>query len=202
MKQRTILMAMACLLFSAAAAFAQTKTDFSGVWTLDVSKSKLDERARIESGTMTVTQTSDKLTVESNFKRTPRPDNNNAGGGNANTGGTGMGQGNGGGMRAGGGAGRGGMGGGQPVTYTLDGKETTSEVGGGQMTGTVKMQAAFDGSKLNLTSARSFTTQNGEVTMTTKETWETVDGGKALKVTRSIESPRGTQTSEMYFTRK
>lgn len=185
MKQRLFLPVLALVLLSSVAAFAQTKTDFSGNWTLDVSKSKLDERARIESGTMSVTQTDKDITFKNDFKRTPRPEG--AGGGN--------GGGQGGGRGMGGGAN-------QPSTYTLDGKETTSEIGGGQMSGTAKMKSAWDGSKLNLTSVRTFNTQMGEMTVTQKETWEMVDGGKALKVSRTTESPRGNQSQEFYFTKQ
>ncbi|MGI8470264.1 MAG: hypothetical protein ACR2N3_17630 [Pyrinomonadaceae bacterium] len=187
MKQKVFLMAALCVLFSAAAAFAQTKTDFSGNWTLDVSKSKLDERQRIESGTMNVTQTANDITFKTDFKRTPRPD---SGGGNGQGGGNGM--------------GRGGMMGGganQPVTYTLDGKEMTSQAGSTDRPSTAKMQAKWDGGKLNLTSVRTFTTPNGDVSTTLKETWELADGGKTLKVHRETESPRGTQTSDFYYTR-
>ena len=186
MKQRMILMAVTCVLMSAIAAFAQTKTDFSGDWTLDVSKSKLPEMNRIESGTMKVTQTDKNITVVTDFKRAPRPEG--AGGGNGGT--------------RQGGAGRGGMmGGSGTTTYTLDGKETSAEAGG-QMGGTIKLKSGWDGAKLKLTSTRSINTQMGEMTITTKETWEIVDGGKALKLTREMETPRGSQTSEMYFTKK
>lgn len=188
---------MAFVLLSAVAAFAQTKTDFSGNWTLDTSKSKLDERQRIESGTMNVTQTDKDVTFKTDFKRTPRPDN----------GGGAMAQG--GGQGSGGGMGRGGMGGGamagggnQATTYTLDGKETTSQFGSGDRTGTAKMQTKWDGSKLNFSSVRTFTTPNGDVSTTLKETWELVDGGKVLKIHRETESPRGTQTSDYYYTKQ
>lgn len=180
MKKTVILAAVACLLLAAASAFAQTKTDFSGNWTLDVSKSKVNN---IESGSLSVTQTDKDITYKSEIKRALRPD--------------GAGGGNGGGM----GGGRGMGGGNQAVTYMLDGKETSSQFGSGDRTGTAKMQAKWDGGKLNLTSVRTFTGQNGEVTTTLKETWEPVDGGKALKVSRETESPRGTQTSEFYYTK-
>lgn len=188
MKQKVFLMTAACVLLSAVAAFAQTKTDFSGDWTLAVSKSKV---TNIESGTMNVTQTDKDITFKTDFKRTPRPDN---GGGMPAGGGNGQG--------TGGGMGRGGMGGGnQPITYTLDGKETTSQIGTGDRTGTAKMQAKWDGGKLNLTSVRTFGTPNGDVTTTLKETWELADGGKTLKVHRETESPRGNQTSDFYYTK-
>lgn len=188
MKQKMILMAAMCVLLSAVAAFAQTKTDFSGDWTLDVSKSKLDERMRVESGTMNVKQTDKDITFKTDFKRTPPPAD------------SGMGQGNGGGMGRGMGGGM--MGGNQPIIYTLDGKETTSQIGSGDRTGTAKMQSKWDGNKLNLTSVRTFTTPNGDVSTTLKETWELTDGGKTLKVHRESESPRGTQTSDFYYTKQ
>lgn len=191
MKQKMILTAVACLLLSAIGAYAQTKPDFSGDWTLDAGKSKL-ERMRIESGTMTVAQTDKDITFSTDFKRAPRPEGDNAGGGN-------------GGMRQGGGMGRGGMmgGGNIKMTYTLDGKETSVDMPGAQgATSAAKLKSKWDGGKLKLTSVRTFNTPNGEVTTTTKETWEMVDGGKALKVTRETESPRGAQTNEFYYTKK
>lgn len=178
---------MLCLL--AMSALAQSKTDFSGKWELDVSKSKLDERARIESMTMTVTQTEKELKVETATKRAPRPEGEMP---------------NGGGMRPGGGmgGGRGGFGGDGTIVYNLE-KETTvdQESPMGAIPVTLKAKAEGEG-KLKLSSSRTFNTQMGAVTATTKETWELVDGGKALKVKREMESPRGTQTSEMYFVKK
>src|SRR5829696_3172562 len=104
MKKTLFAAALCCML--SIAAFAQAKTaDFSGTWTLDVSKSKLDERARIESMTLTVAQTAKDIKVDSKTTRTPRPD--------GAAGGSGM------------GGGRGGFGGDSSMTYTLDGKATT-----------------------------------------------------------------------------
>lgn len=185
MKKSIILAAVACLLFAAASAFAQSNTNFSGDWTLDVSKTK-----NFESGSMTVTQTDKDITYKTDLKRAPRP--GGAGGG-------GMGQGNG-----GGGRGMGGMmgGGNQTMTYTLDGKETSMEVPGPQgATTTAKLKSKWDGGKLKLTSTSSFNTQMGEITVTRKETWELTDGGKGLKITRETETPRGTQTAEFYYTK-
>lgn len=173
-------MAVACVLLSAVAAFAQTKTDFSGNWTLDVSKSKVNN---IESGTMTVTQTDKDITVKTDLKRAPRPD-----GGGGQGGGGGMGRGMGGGAQ-------------QPITYTLDGKEVSAPFSAGQMTGTSKLQSSWDGGKLSLSSTRTFTGPNGEITTTQKESWELVDGGKGLKVHRDSENPRGSQSSDFYYTK-
>lgn len=189
MKRTVFLAAIACLLFAAASAFAQSKTDFSGTWTLDVSKSKVNN---IESGSMTVTQTDKDINYKTDFKRAPRPDGA-GGGGNGQGGGQGMGSG----MRGGGGMGGNGM------TFMLDGKETSMDIPGPQgMTIPMKMQSSWDGNKLKLTTKRTFNTPDGnEVTATTKETWELVDGGKALKVSRESESPRGNQSSEFYYTK-
>ena len=184
MKKVLFLTAFVCLM--ALSAFAQDKkaTDFSGTWTLDASKSKLDERARIESLTLTVTQTDKDIKVETATKRLPPPE------------GTGTGQ--------GGGMGRGGgFGGGDGVTtYTLDGKETSTEVEGRMGKVPVKLKAELDGGKLKLSRSSTFNTQMGEITTTTKETWSLSEDGKTLTVKRDMESPRGTNSSEMVFTKK
>jgi len=190
MKRVLFLTAMVCLL--AFSAFAQDKkaTDFSGNWTLDVSKSKLDERARIESMNLTVAQTDKDIKVETATKRLPPPEG--AGGGQGN--------GQGGGGR---GMGRGGFGGGDGTnTYTLDGKETSIEEEGRMGKIPVKLKAELDGGKLKLSAVRTINTPNGEVSVTTKESWTLSEDGKTLTVKRDTESPRGTNSSEMVFTKK
>ena len=183
MKKTIFLTAIVCLL--AISAFAQKKADYSGNWTLHVSKSKLDERARIESMTMTVTQTDKDIKVETATKRTPPP---------ADV----QGNGQGGGRRGGG------FGGGDGTTvYTLDGKETSVETESPAGKMPVKLKAEFgkDG-KLKLNQSRTFNSPIGEVSITTKETWTLAEDGKTLTVKRDTESPRGTNSSEMVFTKK
>ena len=184
MKKTIFLTAIVCLL--AISAFAQKKVDYSGNWTLDVSKSKLDERARIESMTMTVTQTDKDIKVETATKRTPPP---------ADV----QGNGQGGGMRRGGGFG----GGDGTTTYTLDGKDTITETETpmGKMPVKLKAELEKDG-KLKLNQSRTFNSPAGEVSLTTKETWTLAEDGKTLTVKRDTESPRGTNSSEMIFTKK
>ncbi len=189
MKKTFFLTAIVCLL--AVSAFAQKKADFSGNWTLDLSKSKLDERARVESMTMNVTQTDKDIKVETATKRTPPP---------AST--DGQGNGTGGGM--GRGMGRGGFGGNDGATvYTLDDKETSMEADSPMGKVPVKLKAALkmDG-KLYLSSSRTFNSPMGEVSITTKETWSLSEDGKTLNVKRDMETPRGTNSSEMVFTKK
>lgn len=181
MKKILILSIFVCL--SAISAFAQevvNTKDFSGDWELDVSKSKLDERARIESMTMKVAQTNNDIKIETNVKRSAA----NSDGGGMNRGGGGM------------------MGGGNSnLTYTLDGKETkiTQESPMGAIP--VSLKAKFDGDKLKLNQTRTMNTQMGEVSIITKETWTLSADGKTLTVKREMETPRGTNSSEMVFTK-
>jgi hypothetical protein len=187
MKKIFFLAAFVCLM--AFAAFAQDKkADFSGTWTLDTSKSKLDERARVESMTMTVAQTDKDIKIETATKRLPPPE---GAGGNGQGGGGGMGRG----MGFGGGDGT--------TSYTLDGKETSTEVEGrmGKMPVKLKAELEKDG-KLKLSRSSTFSGQMGEITVTTKETWSLSDEGKTLTVKRESETPRGTNSSEMVFTKK
>lgn len=183
MKKTFFLTAFICLL--AVSAFAQDKKpDFSGTWELDVAKSKLDERMRVESMTMTVAQTEKELTVTTKIKRAPRPE------GGAPMGGGGMGRG-------------GGMGGGDmTATYSLDGKETTAPAPGGQFGGMATMKAEFDGANLKLTSNRSFETPMGTANIKNEETWSLSADGKTLTVNREQSTPRGNFSSEMIFAKK
>lgn len=195
MKKTFFLAAFICLL--AFSAFAQTKTNFSGTWELDVAKSKLDERMRIESMTMTVTQTDKDLTVATTVKRAPRPEGGMGGGRPEGAppmgGGQGMGRGMGGGM----------MGGGDTTaTYTLDGKETTAPPAGGQPGGVATLKAEMKGADLKLTNSRSFEGPMGEVKIKSEENWSLSADGKTLTVKREQSTPRGNISSELVFVKK
>ncbi|MGI8639991.1 MAG: hypothetical protein ACR2MG_08540 [Pyrinomonadaceae bacterium] len=200
MRKTTVLTALFCLLLATGAVFAQDKTtnqtkttNFAGIWELDAAKSKMSKRMRVESITMNVAQTDKELKVESTIKRGAPTEEKRADVNGGMMGGTG---------RVGGGMRGAMMDGTQTVSYSLDGKETKLETPGIPGAGaTLKATLEKDG-KLKLTSSRTFNGQMGEMTATTRETWELTDGGKTLKVTRDTESPRGTQSSEMYFTRK
>lgn len=191
MRNKILLMAVFCLLFAVGAVSAQEKkvTNFAGNWELDISKSNLQERSRLESMTMNVTQSNESLTIETAAKRAERAEGEGRGGG-----------GRGGGF--GGGRGMFGDEGNQNTIYSLDGKETTIQ-SAGQFGGETKFKAEFkkDG-KLKLIQTRNIETQRGAMSIKTIETWELQDGGKTLKVVRDRETPRGTQSSEMIFTKK
>ena len=96
-----------------------------------------------------------------------------------------------------------GPGGGQPVTYKLDGSETTADVNLGQATGkaTRKVKWMNEGKTLELNSVTNAEFQGNPVTITTVEHWELGEGG-VLKVHRKTQSPRGEQEFNFVFTKK
>lgn len=181
-------LALFAISLMAAAALAQGKANYSGTWTLDKEKSTLGGPMRIDGMTLTVAHTDKEIKVETATKRLP-PNDVPAG---APGGGPGRGMGP-----------RGGMGMGDGTTvYALDGKETKAEVDGpmGKMPIFYKGSAAADGS-LELSSKRSFNGPQGEITVTTKESWKLSADGKTLTVDRVNSSPRGDQTSKLVFTK-
>ncbi len=170
------------------ASYGQAKpTDFSGTWTLDVAKSQLGDRIRIEGMTMTVAQTDKELKVTSETKRpAPSADANQPGP---------NGPGSGRGMR--------GFGGGDgTVSYSLDGKETIVEVDGPNGKMPIKYKATLEPGKANLSSSRSFSGPMGELLITTKDVWTLSADGKTLTVARDQTTPRGNSTSTMVFAKK
>lgn len=177
MKRNIVLAAIFSLFLFALSASAQT-ANYSGTWTLDVSKSKLGERNMIAEQTLTVVQTANDITITPKTKRNPPPD--------------GM----------GGGGGRGGFGGGDnATTYSLDGKETKTEVEGRMGKMPVTLSAKTEGGKLHLSSSSTFSGPNGEMTITTKETWELSSDGKTLTINTERATPRGTDSTTRVFTK-
>jgi hypothetical protein len=186
MMKRFLILAAMVAAFSIAG-FAQAKpTDFSGTWSLDIPKSQLDVRMRVEALTMTVAQTDKELKVTTETKRQAPPADAAASG----TGGGGRGM------------GRGFGGGDGTVSYSLDGKETIVEIDGPNGKMPIKYKGSIEGGKANLSSSRSFTGGMGEVTVTTKDVWTLSADGKTLTVVREQTSPRGTSNSTMVFAKK
>src|SRR5882724_4305363 len=163
--------------------------NFSGTWVLDKSKSQglPPQIENSESYTMVVSQDDQQLTVENKIVGGRRP-----GGGEPGAGGQG------------GGRGRGGPGMGMgTATYKLDGTETKIESAGGRGGAAIlKAQWKDSGKALELMTTRSFNFQGNETTRTTKERWELADGGKALKVKRTVDGPQGSQESTLVFIRQ
>lgn len=176
----------AVLLAMSVVASAQSKgANFAGTWELDKSKSQLPGRQAemIQSVTWTVTQDANQLSRDQKMERNPNaqaPAGGPPGGGGGGRGGGGM------------------MGGGGPLTVKLDGSEVKTETERGKSS----TKAAWQGSVLEIKTTGTFNTPNGEMTTTTTEHWELTDGGKALKVHRVQETPRGPQESTWVFTKK
>lgn len=180
MKKNLFLAAIFSLFVFAVTASAQI-ADHSGTWKLDVSKSKLGDRNMIAEQTLTVVQTAKDITVTPVTKRNPPPEGSMGG-------------------RSGGGGGMGG-GGDAAMTYTLDGKETKAEVEGRMGKMPVTLSAKSEGGKLHLTSVSTFSGQMGEITVTTKESWEMSTDGKTLTITTDRTTPRGTDSTTRVFTK-
>jgi hypothetical protein len=169
----------------AIAAFAMTasaqKTDFTGTWNLDVSKSKPAETA-IESQTLVVTQTATDIKVDRSTKRAAPP----ADGAAANPGG--------------GRGGRGGMmgGGDGSTTYALDGKAVDSEMSGPMGSMKMSTKAKLDGGKFEV--IRTMATPMGDRTSTEKW-WLNSDGTLTVESTRPNREG-GTDTVTRTYTKK
>lgn len=179
--RKLLFLTVAVCLFSIAALAQDKKADYSGTWTLDVSKSKLGDRNNIESQTMTVTQTDKDIKVETATKRAAPPAGAPAGGG--------------GGMGRGGGFG----GGDGTATYILDGKEVKSEIQGQMGSMAVSTKARFDGGKF--VTIRTMTTPMGD--RVTSESWELSTDGNTLTLTSQRPNrDGGTDTTTKVFTKK
>lgn len=178
MKKRFVPAALAMLLVAAFGVFAQNSAkDYSGSWKLDVEKSELGARSRVQSMEMTVSQTATELNVERKAELSEA-----AGGGMGGR--------------------RGGGPGGGKLSYDLTGKETKMEASGG-FGGNVVLKAKVekDGG-LKLTQDRSFEGPMGAMTIKTVENWKLSDDGKTLTVSSSTETPRGTRSQKMVFAKQ
>lgn len=88
----------------------------------------------------------------------------------------------------------------QEFTYRLDGSETSAEVAR-PLRGTMSLRAKWNeaAKTLELTAANTGEVADKPMTVTTREEWQLLDGGKALRITRTRETPQGRQQSKLYF---
>jgi hypothetical protein len=94
------------------------------------------------------------------------------------------------------------------VVFPLDGRETEfrQEAPAGRegrpapAATTIRIKAIWkkDGKQLELVSARTTTTENGERTLTARDRWEIEKDG-SLVVRRNLETPLGYQEAKLYF---
>lgn len=202
-------------------AFAQSRVDFSGTWTLDAKKTR-DVPADLKSYHLTVKQDEKQLSVESkidgNLSPSPVPEQNrphhssaqNAvhaaiSGGGSSTG------------AVGGGAGDATSGGNKVVfahgkalatvfrrfTCELDGKEVVRETGG-LSPGKIKRRASWKkGDKtLEIYLERDFEVQGNQFTSYVREVWELADGGKVLRIKRTVNLLAGWDETTLVFNRE
>ncbi len=172
---------IACCLITAMFATVLAKpADFSGAWSLDLSKSKLPQGGGPGGGgggmggspltaqTLTIKQDDKTISIDTKSE--------------------------------------GGMGGGgtQSVKYNLDGSETKTEMTRGNMTIPITLKAkVLNNGSLEITRTSKFTGPDGtERTSVTKETWEVADGGKTLKVHRVQDGRNGPVESDWVYTKK
>lgn len=88
----------------------------------------------------------------------------------------------------------------QEFTYKLDGSETSADVAR-PLRGTMSLRAKWNeaGKTLELTSIITGEVADKPVTITTREQWQLLNGGQALRITRTRETPQGRQQSKLYF---
>lgn len=164
----------------AVAGHAQVK-DFSGRWVLDISQSKLDERSRVESMTVTIEHKGDSFVRNTERKDAPPPE--------------GM----------GGRGGRGGMGGGAfaiglgKQELTLDGKtkESTFETPIGPMPVSTTATRNSDGS-LIVTTVRTLRGPMGERKITMTETFTLSSDGATMTLVTEMQGPRPSRSEEVF----
>jgi hypothetical protein len=169
--------------------------NFSGTWTLDVTKSQLGERNNIESQTLTVKQTATDIKVDTATKRTAPPTMPNSSAPPAGKPGFGGG--------SSGSAIGGRIGGGDtPWTYSLEGKESKGEMSGPMGAIPVSLNAKFNDQSLDLSRSFTMTTPRGEMTNSTKETWQLSKDGKTLTINSERTTMRGTESTVRVYTKK
>lgn len=159
MKRNLLLTAAFALFVFALSASAQKTTDFSGNWTLDVSKSNPAE-TMIDSQAIKVTQTATDVKVE---RTTKMKDNANMGGGMGNGGGRGM---------------------GGPQTYGIGTPiKVTRDTPNGSIE--ISMSAKIDGNKLTLSTSTPQGSRDETWTLNSDGTLTINSQGRGGAVTRT-----------------
>ena len=174
---------MTALGLAVVAASAFAAANFAGAWSLDKAKSQglSPGMQNAESVTWTITQDDKQISIDSKVVA-----------GQPAAGAAPAGPGVGGGRGGGGPMG--------PRTFSLDGKEATTEAQGG--TNTTKTTWSSDGKTLELSSVRAGSRDGQEFKFTTVEKLSLSGDGKVLTVARHSESPRGPQDSTMVFNKQ
>jgi hypothetical protein len=178
--KRAFLIAGLMAVFAVAVLAASTAAaNFAGTWALDKTKSQgLDPRMQnAESVTWTITQDDKTISIESKSAAGQPPSGGPGGGGCRGPSG--------------------------PRSYTLDGKEVTTDAGG-QMGGSNTMKATWssDGNTLELSSIRTGNRDGQEFKFTTTDKMSLSGDGKVLTVVRHSEGPRGPMDTTLVFNKQ
>jgi hypothetical protein len=196
----------------------QAEPDFSGTWVLDKEKTR-NLPPQLKSYTMIVNQNPQQIAVETKlddeFKARERGSGEGPPGGGFPGGSRrgGFPGGPGGGGFPGGASGR--TPGADPrsgemslrmtlpsATYSLKGEETSAELEGMPGMATLKAEWEKGRTALKLSAARQVDFGGNAVTFTSKERWKLSEGGKFLELQRTVESPRGTDSITLIFSRE
>jgi hypothetical protein len=164
--------------FAVAVLASGAGVNFAGAWALDKTKSQgLDPRMQNADVSWVITQDDKQISIETKVT-----------GGQPPAGGPG----------SGGGRGMGG-----PRTYSLDGKEVTSDAGG-QMGGsnTTKANWSSDGKTLELSAVRTGNRDGQDFKFTTTDKLSLSTDGKVLTTVRHSEGPRGPMDSTLVFNKQ
>lgn len=199
MRLKIILTAVFFIVLSAAVFGQQTKPkpkplkkqNFSGTWTLDTKKTKLNENSLVKGISMKVLQTAENLKIKTQTDYYIFAENKS--GQSRDNGGFGK----------------------PPaqtdfvINYTLDGKESEYQESGG--IGSAKITAVIEkNGQINLTQTRRFKMTTGEKVLKTYEIWMLSADGKTLNIWRSDDKLKGdfmektivAEITEMVFTKK
>jgi hypothetical protein len=151
---------------------------FAGTWSLDKAKSQgLSPRMQgADSVTWTITQDEKTISIDQKVTGGQPPAGGPGGGGGGTGGGGGM------------GGGRGPAG---PMAYTLDGKEVTTDINAGQMTGKSTVKATWANAALELSRKSTFNTPEGERVSSTTQKLSLSSDGKVLTAVVHNEGGRG-----------
>ena len=155
--------------------FKQKTPDYTGVWELDIEKSKLDERSRLEGATMTIDQTEKDITIK---KKTRLKE----GAGNSLSLSTKDKDGE---------------------KCSFDGTEVVREIEHSMATGSITTKCGFrEAGRLEITKSSLIFIQGQSINTKMVDVWEISNDGKTLTINSKSENPSRTVENKMVFIRK
>ena len=181
MNKKLVLVVSICLLFLTFNVSAQVKkTDFSGVWKLDKSKSTMSEHNIIESVTLTIKQTEKQIIVKRDIKEQQLYNQEMEGAIKLEVEGAEKGE-----------------------VCTFGGASTTRKISGSETEGTVKSKCSFDDkSSLKFVNDTTVLIGGQELSMVANESWELSKDKKTLTISSNMKTLEGTMNSKQVFVKQ